>query len=516
MPGSDPLTTRTRPEETAENPTPVRTPALTILYHPDVTRVGEQARLTLEPDAVLSRAEPLFCAPGRTEREPLADPHLSRRGFIMARAAGGVRLALGESAMTLHVDGEPLRAARDFDEGALDRGVVLELAGRVVLLLHRLGPAGRPLPRVGLVGDSEAMARLTADILRVSDLAVPVLLRGETGSGKELVARAIHEIGPRAARPLVTINMAVVPASTAASELFGHARGAFTGAVADHDGHFVRADGGTLFLDEIGDTPHDVQAMMLRTLETGEVLPLGGRRPAKVNVRVIAATDSDLERDIEEDRFRDALYHRLAGFVLSVPALRERRDDFGRLLIHFLREELRAVGEEGKLLGQAEAPKLWLAARAVAVLAQHAWPGNVRQLRNVARQIVIANRGEEHARVDSILAGLARESPSVPAPAEAASSKPARRPAEIGEAELIEALRQHGWRTGATADALGISKTSLYGLIDKSQRIRKARDVSREELVQSLDESGGDVDAAAARLEVSPRGLRLRMKDLGL
>ena len=513
MPGSDPLTTRTRDGDAYEERAAVRLPALTILYHPDINRVGEQARLVLEPSCSLSRAEPQFGAPGRAERQPLSDPHLSRRGFLLSRLPHGVRLAPGESSMTLTVDGEPLRSARDFDEQALERGAVLELAGRVVLLLHRLAPAERPLPRVGLVGDSEAMRQLVGDILKVSDLSVPVLLRGETGTGKELVARAIHQIGPRAQRPLVSVNMAAVPASTAASELFGHAKGAFTGAAADHDGHFVRADGGTLFLDEIGDTPSDVQSMLLRTLETGEVLPLGGKRASKVDVRVIAATDADLNREIDEGSFRGPLYHRLAGYVLSVPALRERRDDVGRLFAHFLREALQEVGEEKKLLAQAEARKLWLPARIVTMLACYGWPGNVRELRNIARQLVISSRGADQARADAIVSGLARE---VPAPAAAQPARASRKPAEIGEDDLIDALRQHGWRTGATAAALGISKTSLYGLIDKSTRIRKARDVSREELAKQLDECGGDVEAAAARLEVSPRGLKLRMKDLGL
>jgi two-component system nitrogen regulation response regulator GlnG len=509
----DPLTTRTRPPEEASASSAQRVPALTILWHPDVERVGEQSRLRALVETgvgAISRIEPQFTPPAANRRQPLTDPHISRRGAELRSIHGGISIQ-GSDSLPLVIDGVPLQGARDFANEALDEGVVLDVAGRVLLLLHRLAPVGPRATRAGLVGESEAMERVYADVHRVADLDVPVLIRGETGSGKELVAHAIHQMGARSSRPLVAVNMGAVAPSTAASELFGHVRGAFTGAAADHDGHFVRAEGGTLFLDEIGETPADVQAMLLRTLETHDVLPLGGKRATTVDVRVIAATDAALEREIEEGRFREPLYFRLACYVITLPPLRARRDDIGRLLVHFLREELRSLGEERKLIAQATAARLWLPTPVVATLARHAWPGNVRQLRNIVRQLVIASRGSEVALPDGILAALAGE-PATPEPPRTTG----RKPAEIDETELLEALRRHGWRIGATADALGIAKSSLYLLIDKTPRIRKARDVSKDELVRCLEECAGDVDAAAARLEVSPRGLKLRKSELGL
>src|SRR5262249_8032126 len=176
------------------------------------------------------------------------------------------------------------------------------------------------------------------------------------------------------------INRAALPSSTAASELFGHSRGAFTGATHDHDGMFVRAHGGTLFLDEVGETPYDIQPALLRVLETGEVTPLGSSKSQMVDVRLGAATDADLELQISESGLREALFHRLAGYQLLVPPLRERRDDIGRLLLQFLRDELDSTGDLKRLLDQTDAP--WLPASLVARLVRYSWPGNVRQLRN--------------------------------------------------------------------------------------------------------------------------------------
>src|SRR4029077_13886298 len=169
--------------------------------------------------------------------------------------------------------------------------------------------------------------------------ATPVLISGESGTGKELVARAIAAAGVRAGRPFVAVNMAALPPSTAPSELFGHRAGAFTGAARQRSGFFAQADGGTLFLDEIATAGLDVQAMLLRALETGETQPLGGESSERVDVRVVAATDEDLHRAMREGRFREALYHRLSACEITLTPLRERRDDLGRLLLHFVRNE---------------------------------------------------------------------------------------------------------------------------------------------------------------------------------
>ncbi|WP_267898709.1 sigma-54 factor interaction domain-containing protein [Sorangium cellulosum] len=219
-----------------------------------------------------------------------------------------------------------------------------------MLLVHR-APAVLSAPRHGLVGEGSALEDVLMSAARVADLQVPVLLRlrGETGVGKERVAQAIHQASPRAGRPCLAVNMAVLAPNTAASELFGHARGSFTGAHQRHVGLFERAHGGTLFLDEIGDMSMEVQAMLLRALETGTILPLGDSEQRAVDVRVIAATDVDLEQAVAQGRFRAPLLHRLQGYIITIPPLRQSREDIPRLLLHFLREELAQIGELSRL-----------------------------------------------------------------------------------------------------------------------------------------------------------------------
>ncbi|MEM7584996.1 MAG: sigma 54-interacting transcriptional regulator, partial [Acidobacteriota bacterium] len=230
------------------------------------------------------------------------------------------------------------------------------------------------------------------DISRAADLNIPVLIRGATGTGKELVAQALHRASSRRDSPFVAINLGAVTPTLAAAELFGVVKGAFTGAERKRKGCFERARGGTLFLDEIGEAPGEVQASLLRALETGSFLPVGGEAETAFDARVVAATDADLESAISAEGFRAPLLHRLGGYEIHLPALAERRDDMGRLLVHFLSQELMALGE-GDLIeafGSLERP--WLPAKLVARLARFDWPGNVRQLRNVARRLVIEGR----------------------------------------------------------------------------------------------------------------------------
>ncbi|MEO1370547.1 MAG: sigma 54-interacting transcriptional regulator, partial [Acidobacteriota bacterium] len=319
-----------------------------------------------------------------------------------------------------------------------------------MLLLHRLDPQVPDLPRYGLVGESPGLLRVRSSIRQVADLDVTVLLRGATGTGKELVARALHDASPRRGGPFVAVNMAAVPASLAAAELFGAAKGAFTGADRQRSGYFQRAEGGTLFLDEVGETPTEIQALMLRALETREIQPVGGDRAKRVDVRVLSATDLDLESAVDDDRFRGPLLYRLSGYVLRLPTLDERREDFGRLLIHFLRRELDAIGEPGRL----DPPAAWFPASLCARLALMDWRGNVRQLANTARQLVIANRG--FAKIQNLepLEGLApaaplralasADDPEVPRTPAPDAPRVIRRPTDVRAAELIAIGRASG------------------------------------------------------------------------
>jgi two-component system nitrogen regulation response regulator GlnG len=496
-----------------------RVPSLTVLFHlEDPGRIGDVARLMdlLEGrECALSRLEPLFAQPRRTRGQPLGDRHLSRTPAKLIPEGDGVRLV--SSGTSLRADGAPLTASQWWSHEQLERGVVIEMAERVVLLLHLLGPPAPRQPELGMVGESEAIERIRAEVLQVAPRQLAVLLLGESGAGKELVARAIAGIGPRASGPFVAVNLAALPASMAASELFGHAAGAFTGASGAHAGLFIQADGGTLFLDEVAAAPLDVQAMLLRVLETREVQPLGSERRRAVDVRVVAATDEDLTEAIGAGRFRDALFHRLSGYEIALPPLRDRRDDFGRLLIHFLRKELRDVGEERRL-SELAAKTPWLPVPLVARLASYDWPGNVRQLVNVARRLVLATRGGRVAGEEilprSMLdwASLRRSEADEPA----AAGDPTRPPSEIGAEALQATLRENQWRIGAAARALGISRTSLYALIDASDGVRKAKDIPPDELRTCYEACGGDLDAMAERLHVSRRGIQLRLKELGL
>jgi len=375
-----------------------------------------------------------------------------------------------------------------------------------------------------MVGQGPSMTQLRREIQRVAGLPISVLIRGETGTGKELIAGAIHQASPRSRGPYLAVNMAAIPPSLAAAELFGAARNAFTGADRSREGYFAQAHGGTLFLDEVGETPPDVQPLLLRALETGEIQTVGGA-PRRVDVRLIAATDARLEENVAAGRFRAPLLHRLGGYQIHVPPLRQRREDLGLLFLYFLRNELEALGEL-KRLAAPERP--WVPAPLVAWLADYDWPGNVRQLRNVVRQIAVAgcDAGPEGmwAQAESALQEAAKAPDSnVETHASSASQTPKkaarrsyRNPEEISEEEMIAALRAHRWRLQAAADQLGLSRPSLYAKIDRSPNIRKAADLSRQEIEACYAQWGGDLDAMAEALEVSKRGLQLRMGQLGL
>jgi two-component system response regulator HydG len=291
-----------------------------------------------------------------------------------------------------------------------------------------------------LLGESKVMCDLKERLARVARASGCILIRGESGSGKELVARAIHRASPRAAVPMLSVNCAAIPSELMESQLFGHMRGAFTGADKDHIGWFQQANNGTLFLDEIGEMTLDGQAKLLRILEGHPFLPVGGRKEIRVDVRVIAATNRDLREFVSEKRFREDLFYRLSVFELQVPPLRQRGEDIGLLIDYFFDHFSRQHGRTG----------LKLSPSARSTLLEYAWPGNVRQLRNVIDSAVVLAVGNEIRPCDLTLH-------------EARTDSLDTLNIEQWEQRLIrEALRRTRGNIPESSELLGISRATMY------------------------------------------------------
>ena len=503
---------------------PPLVPALTIASHPASLRAGERLLLDgllVGREVAVSRNAPDFVAPDRALGLPLGDPFVSRKPIRFAPGREGrVRLLAGDGG-PITVAGARVRDGVEIGPDDLDAGVPIELADRVVLLLHLASREAAPTAdALGMVGESAGIRRVRGHLDRIADLSVPVLIRGETGTGKELVARAVHTHGPQRGGPFVSVNLGAVPRELAAAELFGAQKGAYTGATRDREGFFRAARGGTLFLDEVGEASPEVQVMLLRVLETGEMFPVGGQTPVATDVRLIAATDANLEAHIREGRFKAPLLHRLAGYEILLPPLRERREDIGLLFCHFARQELAAIGEGHRLSPEDPYADPWLPAALAVRLLRYAWPGNIRQLRNLTRQMVIGSRGraqlELDPRLEDELGGAPARATSAPVVPPATEGGPRRKADEVTEAELLEALRACAWDLKPAADRLGIPRSSIYDLIERSPSARTAGDLSAEEITRCFHACGGDVKKMVERLQVSGQALKRRMKEMGL
>jgi two-component system nitrogen regulation response regulator NtrX len=286
-----------------------------------------------------------------------------------------------------------------------------------------------------------------------------VLIRGESGTGKELIARAIHRQSHRAAKPFVEVNCAAIPEDLIESELFGHEKGAFTGATMRRRGKFELADGGTLFLDEVGDMSLKTQAKVLRVLEEQTFERVGGTESLRVDVRIIAASNKDLEAEIGAGRFREDLYYRLNVIPFDVSPLRQRREDIPLLAAYFLKQFCREYGKREKTFS----------AEALGVLREHAWPGNVRELRNVIERLVIMV-AQDRIEAEAVEPALGRRAPALesadgagPMEMAADTALPLRDARERFErGYILERLRENGWNITRTAEKLGIERSNLH------------------------------------------------------
>ncbi|TCZ66916.1 nitrogen regulation protein NR(I) [Roseicella aquatilis] len=337
--------------------------------------------------------------------------------------------------------------------------------------------------RLPLVGRSPAMQEIYRTVARLTTTDLTVMITGESGTGKELVARALHDYGRRRGGPFVAINMAAIPRELIESELFGHERGAFTGALNRGIGRFEQAAGGTLFLDEIGDMPPEAQTRLLRVLQEGEFTTVGGRNPIKANVRIVAATHRDLRQSIRQGLFREDLFYRLNVVPIRLPPLRERLEDIPLLARHFL-DRARSAG----------LPQKQLSAEAVERLKGHSWPGNARELENLMRRLA-ALYPQETIDAEAVAAELSEAEP----PPESGAAR--------GPESLEQAVERH-LRTFVSAHKDGLPVRDLYD--------RVLAEVERPLLRLVLGATRGNQIKAAAMLGLNRNTLRKKIRELDL
>ena len=360
------------------------------------------------------------------------------------------------------------RGAFDFLEKPLDTDRLLLTVRNALAHAELVGENARlrevAESRYQMVGSSPALQAVRELIAKVGPTAARVLITGENGTGKELVARGLHEASPRRDRAFVEVNCAAIPSELIESELFGHMKGSFTGAFADRAGKFEQADGGTLFLDEVGDMSLSAQAKLLRVLQEGVVTRIGGSKSIHVDVRVLSATNKDLEGEIAEGRFREDLLYRLNVVPIEVPALRDRLEDVPALVAHFAVALSASAGVPGKKFAED----------AVSRLQARSWPGNVRELRNAVERALILAPGKvvTGADVDRLLPGADGGAAPLPTAGGAHTFETFKQEAEKNF--LIQQLREHDWNVSETARALKMPRSNLYKKIERYGLTREA------------------------------------------
>jgi len=341
--------------------------------------------------------------------------------------------------------------AIDFLEKPISTDKLLLTVGNA-LKLQRLEAENRQLrQRLGdheIVWTGEAMKAVMAQVDRVAPTETRVCILGETGTGKELIARTLHEKGPRAGGPFVALNCAAIPAELIESELFGHEKGSFTGAAMRHIGKFEQADHGTLLLDEIGDMPVAMQAKLLRVLEEGEVERIGTTKPTRIDVRVVVATHRNLDALVREGKFRQDLFHRVVVFPITLPPLRERREDIPALIAHFANQ----------VCAQNNWRPVGFSDEAVLALKEYSWPGNIRELRNMVERLMLLNTGDEVG-METVRLVLGQTDISAKI---RASGTLAEQVEDFERGVILLELKQSGFHMTNAAKRLGLERSHLY------------------------------------------------------
>jgi DNA-binding NtrC family response regulator len=349
-----------------------------------------------------------------------------------------------------------------------------------------------------IVTRSPAMHAILRNAEKAAASTIPVLIEGQSGSGKEMIARAIHGSGERRTKPFVAVNCGAIPDNLVESILFGHEKGAFTGATERHTGKFVEADGGTLFLDEVGELPLTAQVKLLRALQDGEIEPVGARKSVKVEVRVISATNRNLMDDVKAGRFREDLFYRLHVFPIAVPPLSDRREDIPDLVRHFL---ARFCAEEGKTIRTVSAD-------AMALLNAFRWPGNVRQLENAVFRAVVLADGDTIAQAEfpQIAALLSTDSQPLPAP--------------LAEPAAVTSDLPHVAESfGIAADAMPLARAPgdpAMPFLDEAGQVRPLEEIESELIRFAIAHYRGRMSEVARRLKIGRSTLYRKLEGLGL
>jgi DNA-binding NtrC family response regulator len=495
------------------------TAVIEILFHSDLARIGQRYDLgpaTEGSSVVVGRDAPLF-TPDRvegSEPRPLGDPCISRRQLTVAWSPwrSMFQLASGEgrrSVRALDGKGDELCVP----PADVPPGTLVAIGDRVLLLLT-LRRAAAPAEDLGLWGHGDEMDHLRQRIAAVASLGDTVLVRGETGVGKELVARAIHACSERRSKPFLALNCAAVPEGLIESELFGHVRGAFSGADVARPGMFAAAEGGTLLLDEIGEMPLPLQAKLLRVLELRRVRPVGGRAEDPIDVCLIAATNRDLLSEVAAGRFRADLYSRIEAPQLLVPPLSQRRTDVPLLFARFLqRRTLEHARASAVSVADTPYAPLWrepdayppaVGLEQMLWLIAHPWPRNVRELDKMTAEVAAALVQGEPIPIPRRTAHLAAAPP--------ASEKEPASNARPDRARLEALLERNDFNQADVARALGVP----YATLDRWLRelaIPRPKDLSLADIDAARREHGGDLVQTARALRVSLRGLKARLGD---